>query len=82
MRTANDGNDKWATACVVDGGGGVNIVDPIFLLARQSHHAPRIVMVPVLLLVGIIRVHYLYLNPKICKYQFFSTDILNSSCRK
>jgi hypothetical protein len=32
--------------------------------------------VPVLLLVGIVRVHFLYLNPKICKYQMFSTDIL------
>ncbi len=31
-------------------------------------------MVPVLLLVGIVRVHFLYLNPKICKYQIFSTD--------
>ncbi len=52
-----------------------------FLLARQSHQAPRSVTVPVLLLVRIVRVHYLYLNPKICKYQFFSTDILYSSCR-
>ncbi len=43
---------------------------------------PRNVTVPVLLLVGIIRVHFLYLNPKICKYQIFSTDILYSSCRK
>jgi hypothetical protein len=57
---------------------------PMFLLARQSHQAPRIVTVWVLLLVGIVRVHYLYLNPKICKYQIFSTgtDILYSSCRK
>ncbi len=51
MRTADDGNDKWATVCIVDGGGGVDIIDPFFLLARQSHHAPKIVMVPVLLLV-------------------------------
>jgi hypothetical protein len=51
-------------------------INPIFLLARQSHHTPRIVTVLVLLLVGIVRVHNLYLNPKICKYQFFSTDIL------
>jgi hypothetical protein len=47
-----------------------------FFLARQSHQAPRSIMVLVLLLVGIVRVHYLYLNPKICKYQIFSTDIL------
>ncbi len=53
-----------------------------FLLARQSHQAPRSVMVPVLLMVGIVRVHFLYLNPKICKYQIFSTDILYSFCRK
>jgi hypothetical protein len=76
VRTADDGNSKWATVCVVDGGGGVNIIDTIFLLARQSHHAPRIVTVPVLLLVGIVRVHYLYLSPQICKYQIFSADIL------
>jgi hypothetical protein len=36
------------------------------VLARQSHQAPRCVTVPVLLLVGIVRVHFLYLNPKIC----------------
>jgi hypothetical protein len=48
-----------------------------FLLARQSHQAPRSVTVLVLLLVGIFWVHYLYLNPKICKYQIFSTDILS-----
>ncbi len=54
----------------------------IFLLARQSHQAPKSITVPVLLLVGIIRVHYLYLNPKICKDKIFSTDILYSSCRK
>ena len=47
-----------------------------FLLARQSHQAPRSVMVPVLLLVGIVRVHFLYLNPKIYKYQIFSSDII------
>jgi hypothetical protein len=82
MRTAGDGDDKWATACIVDWCGGVNIISLIFLLARQSYHAPRIVTVPVLLLVGIVRVHYLYLNPKMCKYQIFSTDILYSSCRK
>jgi hypothetical protein len=39
-------------------------------------------MVPVLLMVGFVRVHYLYLNLKICKYQIYSTDILYSSCRK
>jgi hypothetical protein len=82
MRTADDGNNEWATACVVYGGGGVDIIGPNFWLARQSHHAPRIVTVPVLLLVGIVRVHYLYLDPKICKLQFFSTDILYSSCMK
>ncbi len=82
MRTASNGDNKWTTACLVDGVGGVDIISPFFLLARQSHHAPRIVTVPVLLLVGIVRVHYLYLNPKICKYQIFSTDILYSSCRK
>ncbi len=53
-----------------------------FLLARQSHQAPRCVTVPILLLVGIIRVYFLYLTPKICKYQIFSTNILYSSCRK
>ncbi len=53
-----------------------------FLLVRQSHQAPRSVTVLVLLLVGIVRVHFLYLNPKICKYQIFSTDILYSSCGK
>ncbi len=41
------------------------------MLARQSHQAPRSVTVLVLLLVGILRVHFLYLNPKICKYHFF-----------
>jgi hypothetical protein len=51
-------------------------------MVRQSHQAPRSVTVQVLLLVGIVRVHYLYLNPKICKYQIFITDILYSSCRK
>ncbi len=66
MRMADDGNDEWATVCIVDGGGGVDIIDLIFLLARQSHHAPRTIMVPVLLLVGIVRVHYLYLNWQIC----------------
>jgi hypothetical protein len=50
----------------------------IFLLARQSHQAPRSIILLVLLLVGIVRVHYLYLNPKICKDQIFSTDILYS----
>ncbi len=45
-----------------------------FLLARrESHQAPRSVTVPVLLLVGIVRVHFLY---EICKYQIFSTHIL------
>jgi hypothetical protein len=76
MRMADNGNDKWATVCVVDGGGGVDIIELIFLLARQSHHSPRNLTVPVLLLVGIVEVQYLYLNPKICKYQIFSTDIL------
>jgi hypothetical protein len=59
-------------------------VEMLILLAqiRQSHHTPRIVTVPVLLLVGILRVHFLYLNPKICKYQIVSTDILYRSCRK
>ncbi len=28
-------------------------------------------------LVGIAKVHYLYLNPQICKYQIFITDILS-----
>jgi hypothetical protein len=37
------------------------------LLARQSHQAPRSITVPILLRVGIVRVHFLYLNPKICK---------------
>jgi hypothetical protein len=64
MRTANNGNNEWATACVVDGGGGVDIINPFFWLAGQSHHAPRIVTVPVLLLVGIVRVHYLYQTRK------------------
>ncbi len=81
MRTANNGNKEWATVCVIDGGGGVDIISPNVLLAGQSHHDPRIVTVP-LLLVGIFRVNYLYLNPKICKYQIISTDILYSSCRK
>jgi hypothetical protein len=81
MRTADDGDDEWGTACIVDGGGDVDIIDPIFLLARQSSHTLRIIMVPVLLLVGIVRVHFLYLNPQICKHQVFSTDILYSSCR-
>ncbi len=53
-----------------------------FLLVRQSHQAPRSVTVPVLLLVGIVRVHFLYLNPQICKYQIYNTDILYNSCRK
>ena len=37
---------------------------------------PRSVTVPALQKVGFVRVHFLYLNPKICKYQIFSTDIL------
>jgi hypothetical protein len=81
VRPAHDGDEEGVTACVLDGGGGVTIIDPFFLLARQSHHAPRIVKVPILLLVRIVRVHYLYPNPKICKYQIFSTDMLYSSCR-
>jgi hypothetical protein len=68
MRMADKGDDEWMSACVVYGGRGVDIIHPIFLLARQSHQAPRIVTVLVLLLVGIVRVHFLYLNPKICKY--------------
>ncbi len=60
------------------------------LAIRRQHHldiqplgvTTRSITVPVLLLVGIVRVHFLYLNPKICKYQIFSTDILYSSCRK
>ncbi len=74
MRTADDGDAEWATTCVVDGGGGIDIIDQIFLLARQSHHSPRTVTVPVLLLVGIVKVHYLDLNPQICKYQIFSIE--------
>ncbi len=42
-----------------------------------SHQAPRSVTVQVLLLVGIVRVRFLYLNPKICKYQILNTDILS-----
>jgi hypothetical protein len=38
MRMADDGDNDWAKACVFDGDGGVNIIDPIFLVARQSHH--------------------------------------------
>ncbi len=76
MRMADNGNDKWKRACIVDGGGGVNIINPNYLSARQSNHAPGILMVPVLLLVGIGRVHYLYLNLQIFKYQVFSTDIM------
>jgi hypothetical protein len=79
---ADNGNSKGATAGIVYGGGGINIIHPNFLLARQSHQAPRIITVAVLLLVGIVRVLYLHLNPKICKYQIFSTDIQYSSCRK
>ena len=52
MRTASNGDNEWATVCIVDGSGGVDIINPIFLLARQSHHAPRCIMVPVLLLVA------------------------------
>jgi hypothetical protein len=58
MRTANNGEDEWAMEFVVDGGGGVDIIEQFFLLARQSHYTPRIVTVPVLLLVGIVRVQY------------------------
>ncbi len=47
------------------------------MLARQSYQAPRSVKVLVLLLVRIVRLHFLYLNPKICKYQIYSTDILS-----
>jgi hypothetical protein len=65
------------------GGEGVDIIiHPIFLLARQSHQPPRIVTAPVLQLVGFVRVHFLYLNPNICKCQIFSADILYSSCKK
>ncbi len=35
-------------------------------VSSEEWCAPRIVTVPVLLLVGILRVHFLYLNPKIC----------------
>ncbi len=47
------------------------------LLVRQSHQAHRSATVPALQKVGIVRVHFLYLNPKICKYQIFSIDILS-----
>ncbi len=77
MRTASDGTNNWAMACIVDGGGGVDIIGPNFCMARQSHNGPRIVTVLVLLLVGFVRVRYLYLNPQICKYKIFSTDILS-----
>jgi hypothetical protein len=30
MRMVDDGNNKWATAYVVDGGVGVDITDPFF----------------------------------------------------
>jgi hypothetical protein len=76
MRMANNRDNKWAMACIVDGGGGVNIIDPFFLLARRHTTPFQIVMVLVLLLVGIVRAHNLYLNPKLCKYQIFSTDII------
>jgi hypothetical protein len=39
----------------------LNLVD-ILLFLRQSHHAPRSITVLVLLLVGIVRVHFLYLK--------------------
>jgi hypothetical protein len=76
MRMANDGNDEWATAGIVDGGGGVDVIGLIFFVGKAVTPRTRIVMVPVLLLVGIVRVHHLYLNPKKCKYQIFSNDIL------
>ncbi len=34
MRMTDDCNDKWATACIFDGVGGVDIIDPNLLLAR------------------------------------------------
>jgi hypothetical protein len=70
MKMADNYNNKWATVCIVDGGGGVDIFDPNVLLARQSHHTPRIIKVLVLLLVRIVRVQHRYLNLQICKYQF------------
>ncbi len=70
MRTADNGNDEWATVCVVDGGGGVDIINRNFWLARQLHHTPRIIMVPLLLLVGVVRVQHLYLNPQIFTINF------------
>jgi hypothetical protein len=41
-----------------------------YLLVMQSHQAPRSITVPVLLLVGIVRVHFLYLNPKTVNTKF------------
>jgi hypothetical protein len=38
-------------------------------IGKKCKSCCRSITVPVLLLVGIVRVHYLYLNPKICKYQ-------------
>jgi hypothetical protein len=49
MRMANDGNNEWAMACIVDGGGGVDILGGfnrvpsphrIKLSARLSVHLP------------------------------------------
>jgi hypothetical protein len=74
---ADNQDNEWATACIVDGGGGVNIIDPFFFCWQGSHTTPlQIVTVLVLLLVGIVKAHNLYLNPKLCKYQIFSTDII------
>jgi hypothetical protein len=57
----------------VDGGGGVNIIHPIFLLVRQS-----IITVLLLLLVGIDRLHYLYLIPQECKWGLlYDTNLIS-----
>ncbi len=48
----------------------------------KSHQAPRRVMVPVLLLVGIVMVHFLYLNPKNVNIKFYVLTFYVASVEK
>ncbi len=40
MRMANNGDDEWGTACIVDGGGGGDIIDPIFFVGKAVTPCP------------------------------------------
>jgi hypothetical protein len=60
MMMADNGNDSGQWPALFMGVEVLMLSTIFFLMVRQSHQASRIVMVPVLLLVGIVRVHYLF----------------------